>query len=57
MELKNNGRPKTERHTAISVRVTPDAARMLSEMTRNKSEFIDGLIRDQYARWVISGRR
>lgn len=58
MNQKNlGGRPTTGRSSAISVRISPDAKRMLGEMTRNKSEFIDSLIRDQYARWVIAGRR
>lgn len=55
--MNRYGRPETGRNAAISVRVSPEARAMLDEMTRNKSEFIDGLIRDQYARWVISGRK
>lgn len=50
-------RPETDRNVALSVRISPRAHEMLCEITRNKSKFIDGLIKDAYARWkIIEGK-
>lgn len=50
-------RPNTDRDIPLSVRISPRAHEMLGEITRNKSEFIDRLIKDAYARWkIIEGK-
>lgn len=49
MEQKNKGgRPRTNRRKAVTVRISEDAARLL-ESKKNKSEFIDSLIRGKVA--------
>lgn len=40
------GRPKTERNTALTVRISQDAMNKLNSITKNKSEFIDALIKN-----------
>ena len=47
-EKKNGrGRPANDRSVTLSVRVTQEAIDKLNRLTRNKSEFIDRLIKEQ----------
>jgi len=39
------GRPANDRSIALSVRITQEAMDILNERTKNKSEFIDKLIK------------
>lgn len=55
---RGGGRPKTDNHCALSVRITPEAAAMLAELTAanggghtNKSAYFDELIRAEYAKY------
>ena len=41
------GRPANDRSVTLSVRITQEAMEKLNRLTRNKSEYIDQLIREQ----------
>lgn len=41
---RGGGRPKTNRTVALGIRISPEAAEVLSERTTNKNEFIDNLL-------------
>lgn len=41
------GRPANDRSITLSVRITQEAFDKLSRLTRNKSEYIDSLIKQQ----------
>ena len=43
----NAGRPANDRSITLSVRITQEAFDKLNRLTRNKSEFIDSLIKKQ----------
>ena len=53
MEQTNNdggrrrGRPANDRSITVSVRITQEALDKLDRLTRNKSEYIDNLIKQQ----------
>lgn len=42
---RGGGRPVTDRNVAVTIRISQEAADILKEQ-RNKSEFIDTLIKD-----------
>lgn len=42
-----SGRPVTDRNIPVMVRLSQEAADKLKRLTRNKSEFIDELIKQQ----------
>ena len=41
------GRPNTDRNVPISVRISQEASDKLDRLTKNKSEYIDTLIKKQ----------
>lgn len=41
------GRPANDRSVTLSVRITQEAMEKLNRLTRNKSEYIDTLIKEQ----------
>ena len=43
----NSGRPTNDRNIAISVRVSQEAFDKLNRLTKNKSEYLDNLIKEQ----------
>lgn len=41
------GRPNTERDVPLSIRISKEASDILERLTKNKSEYIDTLIKKQ----------
>ena len=46
-ETRRRGRPANNRSITVSVRITQEAVDKLNRLTRNKSEYIDKLIKKQ----------
>ena len=46
-QARRRGRPANDRSITLSVRITQEAFDKLSRLTRNKSEYIDNLIKRQ----------
>ena len=46
-EARRRGRPANDRSITLSVRITQEAVDKLNRLTRNKSEYIDKLIKEQ----------
>lgn len=46
-ESRRRGRPANDRSVTVSVRITQEAVDKLNRLTRNKSEYIDKLIKEQ----------
>ena len=46
-ESRRRGRPANDRSVTVSVRITQEAVDKLNRLTRNKSENIDKLIKEQ----------
>ena len=46
-QSRRRGRPANDRSVTVSVRITQEAVDKLNRLTRNKSEYIDKLIKEQ----------
>lgn len=44
---RRRGRPANDRSITVSVRITQEALDKLNRLTKNKSEYIDNLIKQQ----------
>jgi uncharacterized protein (DUF4415 family) len=43
----NSGRPETDRKCAVTIRISQESLDKFNRLTKNKSEYIDQLIREQ----------
>jgi hypothetical protein len=46
-ESRRRGRPANDRSITVSVRITQEAVDKLNRLTKNKSEYLDRLIKEQ----------